>query len=135
MRNYQDTFETRKRSFINAFSICMTVPLNLENSFRLSEHSMAVHYLCFFILYKNDLQFLCPLISICIFQFKLISIIISIIMPNFPFFFWLNMTHCVLEDVAHFLSRGGGSKNFKTSKIKLFLTIVKMSQKAPFRYD
>ena len=26
MRNFQDTFETRKRSFINAFSICMTVP-------------------------------------------------------------------------------------------------------------
>ena len=25
--NFQDTFETRKRSFINAFSICMTVPL------------------------------------------------------------------------------------------------------------
>ena len=28
MRNLQDTFETRKRSFISAFSICMTVPLN-----------------------------------------------------------------------------------------------------------
>ena len=27
MRNFQDTFETRKRSFINVFSICMTVPL------------------------------------------------------------------------------------------------------------
>ena len=27
MRNFQDTFETRKRSFISAFSICMTVPL------------------------------------------------------------------------------------------------------------
>ena len=27
MRNFQDTFETRKRLFINAFSICMTVPL------------------------------------------------------------------------------------------------------------
>ena len=27
MRKFQDTFETRKRSFINAFSICMTVPL------------------------------------------------------------------------------------------------------------
>ena len=30
MRNFQDTFETRKRSFISAFSICMTVPLSLE---------------------------------------------------------------------------------------------------------
>ena len=27
MRNFQDNFETRKRSFISAFSICMTVPL------------------------------------------------------------------------------------------------------------
>ena len=29
MRNFQDTFELRKRSFISAFSICMTVPLSL----------------------------------------------------------------------------------------------------------
>ena len=28
MRNFQDTFETRKRSFSSAFSICMTLPLN-----------------------------------------------------------------------------------------------------------
>ena len=27
MRNFQDTFETHKRSFISVFSICMTVPL------------------------------------------------------------------------------------------------------------
>ena len=27
MRNFHDTFETRKQSFISAFSICMTVPL------------------------------------------------------------------------------------------------------------
>ena len=27
MQNFQDTFKTRKQSFINAFSICMTVPL------------------------------------------------------------------------------------------------------------
>ena len=27
MRNFQDIFETPKRSFISAFSICMTVPL------------------------------------------------------------------------------------------------------------
>ena len=30
MRNFQDVFETRKRSFITAFSICMTVPLISE---------------------------------------------------------------------------------------------------------
>ena len=28
MRNFQDTFEARKRSFTSAFSICMTVPLS-----------------------------------------------------------------------------------------------------------
>ena len=27
MRNFQDTFQTHKRSFINTLSICMTVPL------------------------------------------------------------------------------------------------------------
>ena len=27
MRNFKDTFETHKRSYISAFSICMTVPL------------------------------------------------------------------------------------------------------------
>ena len=27
MRNFQNTFETRKRSFISVFTICMTVPL------------------------------------------------------------------------------------------------------------
>ena len=27
MRNFQDTFDTRKRSFIRVFSICMAVPL------------------------------------------------------------------------------------------------------------
>ena len=30
MRNFQDTCETRKGSFISAFSICMTVPLSNE---------------------------------------------------------------------------------------------------------
>ena len=29
MRNFQDAFETRKRSFITVFSICMTLPLIL----------------------------------------------------------------------------------------------------------
>ena len=27
MRNFQHTFETRKRPFISVFSICMTIPL------------------------------------------------------------------------------------------------------------
>ena len=32
MRNFQDTYETRKRSFVNAFTICITVPL-MKNFF------------------------------------------------------------------------------------------------------
>ena len=31
MRNFQDTFETRERSFISAFSICMTAPLGIAS--------------------------------------------------------------------------------------------------------
>ena len=31
MRNFQDTFETRKRPFISVFSICMTVALKKPN--------------------------------------------------------------------------------------------------------
>ena len=27
MRNFQDTFEIRKRPFISVYSVCMTVPL------------------------------------------------------------------------------------------------------------
>ena len=30
MRNFLDTFETHKRSFINAFSVCMIAPLRLN---------------------------------------------------------------------------------------------------------
>ena len=29
MQNFQDFFETRKRSLISAFSVCMTVPLKV----------------------------------------------------------------------------------------------------------
>ena len=31
MRNFQDTFETHKGSFISTFSICMTVPLRQKH--------------------------------------------------------------------------------------------------------
>ena len=31
MRNFQGTFETRKRLFIGTFSICMTAPLNIPS--------------------------------------------------------------------------------------------------------
>ena len=30
IRNFQDAFDTRKQSFISAFSICMTVPLTFR---------------------------------------------------------------------------------------------------------
>ena len=29
MGNFQDTFKTRKPSFISAFSVCLTVPLTM----------------------------------------------------------------------------------------------------------
>ena len=34
MQNFKDTFETRKRSFISAFSICSTVPLKPVANYR-----------------------------------------------------------------------------------------------------
>ena len=48
MRNFQDAFETSKRSFISAFSIYMTVPLkSLSNPFIFSEgtHCMKIRLL------------------------------------------------------------------------------------------
>ena len=33
MQSFQDAFETRKRSFVSAFSITMTVTLNLTQKF------------------------------------------------------------------------------------------------------
>ena len=38
MRNFLDAFETRKRSFISAFSIRMTVPLNKNLQKKLNGH-------------------------------------------------------------------------------------------------
>ena len=34
MQNFEDTFETRKRSSISVFSTCMTVPLKLSSKQR-----------------------------------------------------------------------------------------------------
>ena len=42
MRNFQDTFKTRKRSFIRIFSICMTVPLTLKQFFEKLEYIFLV---------------------------------------------------------------------------------------------
>ena len=44
MKNIQDTFETRKRSFISAFSICMTVPLNFDQSFKIQLKNFVVKW-------------------------------------------------------------------------------------------
>ena len=55
MRNFQDTFETRKRSFISAFSICMTVPLNvsLGNEFdKKSSNSLLLYFSKYFSKYS-----------------------------------------------------------------------------------
>ena len=51
MRNFQETFEIRKRSFISAFSMCRTVPLkdedlsNINNNATLCRDSPANIYL------------------------------------------------------------------------------------------
>ena len=34
MRDFQDTFEIGKRKIISAFSICMTVPLIIHDTFQ-----------------------------------------------------------------------------------------------------
>ena len=49
MRNFHDTFETRKRSFISAFSVCMTVPLSSDhlNEFKTSFRFIKYDYLNF----------------------------------------------------------------------------------------
>ena len=36
MRNFQDTFETRKPSFISAFLICMTLPLKTPTKIQIT---------------------------------------------------------------------------------------------------
>ena len=61
MRNFQDTFKWRKRSFISAFSICMTVPLRVPSTDYYN--SIALHKKWIFSnMFKNfleELAFLC----------------------------------------------------------------------------
>ena len=60
MRNFQDAFETSKRSFIDAFSIYMTVPLNRDlNSPSCSVTHSVVFWCC-------NCGFIC---DICVWQF------------------------------------------------------------------
>ena len=40
MQNFQDSFETRKQSFISACSICMTVPLRDSVSLETFKHKI-----------------------------------------------------------------------------------------------
>ena len=44
MQNFQDTFETLKQSFINTFSIQVTVPLNFF-AIKLITHSFLMNFL------------------------------------------------------------------------------------------
>ena len=45
MRNFQDTVETRKRSFISAFTICMTVPLKQMGCYKITQFEPSIHEL------------------------------------------------------------------------------------------
>ena len=40
MQNFQNTFETRKRSFFSAFSICMTVLLKFKKDYQAEKFSV-----------------------------------------------------------------------------------------------
>ena len=40
MRNFQDTYQTGKRSFTSAFSICMTVPLIVREMIYYFSHKL-----------------------------------------------------------------------------------------------
>ena len=44
MRNFQDTFETGKRSFTGAFSICTTVPSNQREAIKGTQHHLLTFY-------------------------------------------------------------------------------------------
>ena len=46
MQNFQDTFETPKQSFINTFSICITVPLTKFSSWQ-GDWALDYHYMKF----------------------------------------------------------------------------------------
>ena len=59
MQNFQNSFETRKRSFIRAFSICMTVPLTLSWRRTLSYRNQSIYLLyklMDWFLYDRDLR-------------------------------------------------------------------------------
>ena len=61
MRNFQNTFETRKQSFVSAFSICMTAPLIY---FTKSESFLSLYiHQCerSFITYSSTDNFLSPI--------------------------------------------------------------------------
>ena len=45
MQNFQDNFETHKRSFISAFSFCMTVPLKALVILQIVEQLMYIKFL------------------------------------------------------------------------------------------
>ena len=72
MRNFQDTFETRRRSSISAFSICMILPLISYTFFTtegISSLSFCIQYACisgraiFNSVYLWDTNFNCKIVN------------------------------------------------------------------------
>ena len=65
MQKFQDTFETRKRPFISAFSICMTVPLSANSLPNLPQHGQkkkyAISFTRSFFLQNFSLNLICML--------------------------------------------------------------------------
>ena len=57
MQNFQDTFQTRKQSFISAFSICMTVPLSIFGDSHSSMSNICGIIQTFACLYRWSYQF------------------------------------------------------------------------------
>ena len=57
MRNFQGTFGTPNRSFISAFSICVTVPLHFL--YQIFQVSFLFHVLNSWIKFRRDKAFIC----------------------------------------------------------------------------
>ena len=96
MQNFRDTVETRKRSFISAFSVCMTKPLILH-----------------FFLSLNSWSFL--FLSAFVHSFITINNLV-----NFPHVFETHLIETT-EKLSDSLSTSGKSINFQ-EKVMLNLT-------------
>ena len=68
MQNFQDAFESHKRSFISAFSVCITVPLILriielfickDSEIFVYKHTKIIEQLKSSLLFKKNTNFTC----------------------------------------------------------------------------